>query len=197
MPGSPYFVVAIDGPAGAGKSTVARQLAASLGVAFLDTGAIYRSVGLLAARRAVDFQDGEALAAIATGLPIRFETPPGGVGEGQHVFLGTKTSPTPFVPTRFRRRRQRFRPIRLCARPCWGFSGPLPRKHLWSQKVGTRRRWCFRMLWRSFSDGFRAGAGPAAVSANPISGPTENRGGNCSPGPPGRESGRGPDEARG
>ncbi|MBN2725881.1 (d)CMP kinase [Candidatus Mcinerneyibacteriota bacterium] len=44
------FVVTIDGPAGAGKSTVARRVAEALGVFYLDTGAMYRSVGLLAAR---------------------------------------------------------------------------------------------------------------------------------------------------
>ena len=46
----PPVLIAIDGPAGAGKSTIARQLAARLGVPYLDTGAMYRAVGLLAMR---------------------------------------------------------------------------------------------------------------------------------------------------
>ena len=54
------FVVAIDGPAGAGKSTVARALAARLGYTFLDTGALYRSVALIAGRRGIPWDDAGA-----------------------------------------------------------------------------------------------------------------------------------------
>ncbi|MGZ6126140.1 MAG: (d)CMP kinase [Myxococcales bacterium] len=54
-------IVAIDGPAGAGKSTVARQLARRLGFTIIDTGAIYRSVSLAARRARVDWEDDEAL----------------------------------------------------------------------------------------------------------------------------------------
>src|SRR5262245_39756343 len=50
-------VVTIDGPAGAGKSTTARQLATRLGYSFLDTGALYRTVALMARRRDVDWSD--------------------------------------------------------------------------------------------------------------------------------------------
>jgi CMP/dCMP kinase len=67
------FVVTIDGPAGAGKSTAARQLAAHLGYGFLDTGAIYRSVALVARQRGVGWTDGPALGALAAGLDLRFE----------------------------------------------------------------------------------------------------------------------------
>src|SRR3954462_12434740 len=66
------FVVAIDGPAGAGKSTAARTLAARLGYAFLDTGAIYRSVALIAKERAIDWSDEAQTAKIARTLDIRF-----------------------------------------------------------------------------------------------------------------------------
>lgn len=66
------FVVAIDGPAGAGKSTAARTLAARLGYAFLDTGAIYRSVALVAKQRGIDWSDEAQLAAIARALDIQF-----------------------------------------------------------------------------------------------------------------------------
>ena len=55
-------LVAIDGPAGSGKSTVARTVAGRLGAAYLDTGAMYRSVALAALERGVDPTDGEALA---------------------------------------------------------------------------------------------------------------------------------------
>jgi cytidylate kinase len=63
-------VVAIDGPAGSGKSTVARTVAQRLGVAYLDTGAMYRSVAFAALERGVDPGDGDALAKLAAGLDI-------------------------------------------------------------------------------------------------------------------------------
>ncbi len=56
--------IAIDGPAGAGKSTLARQVAAALGYLYVDTGAIYRTLGLAALRRGVDPQDGAAVVAL-------------------------------------------------------------------------------------------------------------------------------------
>ncbi|MBI4568197.1 MAG: (d)CMP kinase [Planctomycetes bacterium] len=63
-------VIAIDGPAGAGKSTVARLLAARLSYARLDTGAMYRGVAYLALKRGVDFQNPAALAALAAAVRI-------------------------------------------------------------------------------------------------------------------------------
>jgi CMP/dCMP kinase len=67
------MIVAIDGPAGAGKSTVARRLARRLGFRYLDTGAMYRAVTWLAGRRGVSFEDGPALAALATESPVELE----------------------------------------------------------------------------------------------------------------------------
>src|SRR5690606_16049590 len=66
------IVVAIDGPAGAGKSTVSKRLTALLGYRLLDTGALYRSVALLARRRGVAWDDEPALAALAADLDISF-----------------------------------------------------------------------------------------------------------------------------
>jgi cytidylate kinase len=63
-------VIAIDGPAGSGKSTVAQVVARKLGVAYLDTGAMYRSVTHVALERGIDVTDGEALAALARALEI-------------------------------------------------------------------------------------------------------------------------------
>jgi cytidylate kinase len=72
------LTVAIDGPAGAGKSTAARRLAAALGYQVLDTGAIYRAVALAARRAGVAWDDGPRLAALARDLDIRFEVDRGG-----------------------------------------------------------------------------------------------------------------------
>ncbi|MGD9696892.1 MAG: (d)CMP kinase [Thermoleophilia bacterium] len=67
------MIVAIDGPAGAGKSTVARRVARRLGVPYLDTGAMYRAVAWLALRRGVDPSDPAAVAALARSHPVRIE----------------------------------------------------------------------------------------------------------------------------
>ena len=66
------MIVAIDGPAGAGKSTVARRLAARLGFRYLDTGAIYRALTWLALERGRSLDDGAALGALAREYPITF-----------------------------------------------------------------------------------------------------------------------------
>jgi cytidylate kinase len=59
------MIIAIDGPAGAGKSTVARRLAERLGFRYLDTGAMYRALTWLALERGLDLEDEEALVALA------------------------------------------------------------------------------------------------------------------------------------
>ena len=71
-PGDP-LIVAIDGPAGAGKSTVARTLAARLGFRYLDTGAMYRSLTWLALKRGLPLGDGPPLGELATENPVTFD----------------------------------------------------------------------------------------------------------------------------
>jgi len=67
-------IVAIDGPAGAGKSTVARQLARRLGFTIIDTGAIYRSVALAAQRAGISWEDDTGLARLLdAGLGVTFQ----------------------------------------------------------------------------------------------------------------------------
>jgi cytidylate kinase len=67
------MIVAIDGPAGAGKSSISRRLAERLGFAFLDTGAMYRAVALAALRRGLTERDGEQIARLASELTIEFD----------------------------------------------------------------------------------------------------------------------------
>jgi cytidylate kinase len=66
-------IVAIDGPAGSGKSTVARGLAQRLGFRYLDTGAMYRALTLLALEDGTDLDEEAALAKLARENPVRFE----------------------------------------------------------------------------------------------------------------------------
>lgn len=66
------MIVAIDGPAGAGKSTVARQLAERLGFRYLDTGAMYRALTWLALERGLDLEDTDALVRLAEEHPVEF-----------------------------------------------------------------------------------------------------------------------------
>ncbi len=81
-------VVAIDGPGGSGKSTVAAALASRLGLDWLDTGAMYRAVALAALRRGIAPDDGEALAAAARGL--RMEMAPRLLLDGEDVTVAIR-----------------------------------------------------------------------------------------------------------
>jgi CMP/dCMP kinase len=76
------MVIAIDGPAGAGKSTVARAVAAEIGFTYLDSGAMYRCVALAAREDGIDLDDGEGLGKLAEGLEIGLD--------GRRVLLGAR-----------------------------------------------------------------------------------------------------------
>ena len=67
------MIVAIDGPAGAGKSTVARRLAERLGFRYLDTGAMYRSLTWLALQHGMPLGEGEPLGRLALEHPVTFD----------------------------------------------------------------------------------------------------------------------------
>jgi CMP/dCMP kinase len=67
------MIITLDGPAGAGKSSVARDLARRLGYRFLDTGAMYRAVALAAQRRGLTWDDSQALAELATEISIELQ----------------------------------------------------------------------------------------------------------------------------
>ena len=78
------FSIAIDGPAGAGKSTIAKALARELDAMYLDTGAMYRAIGLALTRQGLDPADARAVATAVGGVDIavRYE------GGAQHIYLG-------------------------------------------------------------------------------------------------------------
>ncbi|MCQ4864300.1 (d)CMP kinase [Pseudoflavonifractor phocaeensis] len=79
-----YKSIAVDGPSGAGKSTLAKMLAEALGYLYVDTGAIYRTVGLSACRRGVDPGDGAAVVPMLAGLDIDLRHGEDGL---QHMYL--------------------------------------------------------------------------------------------------------------
>jgi CMP/dCMP kinase len=78
-------IIAIDGPAGSGKSTIARALAHRLGLDYLDTGAMYRGVAFAALRRGVDVHDQDAVAAVARDVALQ-------IGESGVVVDGVDAS---------------------------------------------------------------------------------------------------------
>lgn len=79
----PEFVIAIDGPVGAGKSTVARRLAEALGCVHIDSGAMYRALGWKALHLGVDLGDHQRLARLAAGTDVRIVA----AGSGSRVLV--------------------------------------------------------------------------------------------------------------
>lgn len=75
---SPVPVIAIDGPSGSGKGTVSRRVADALGFHLLDSGALYRLVGLAGSKAGLDTADEAGHAALAARMEVRFGTGPGG-----------------------------------------------------------------------------------------------------------------------
>ncbi len=82
--------MAIDGPAGAGKSTVARRLASRLGFRYLDTGAMYRALTWLALQEGASLEDGAALAALAESNRVTFDAHGGVAIGGRDVTTGIR-----------------------------------------------------------------------------------------------------------
>lgn len=80
-----YRSIAVDGPSGAGKSTMAKRLAEALGFVYVDTGAIYRTLGLLACRQGVAPDDAAAVTALLPDADIRLRYGSDGL---QHMYLG-------------------------------------------------------------------------------------------------------------
>lgn len=78
------YRIAIDGPSGAGKSTISRRVASELGILYVDTGAIYRAVGLHMLRAGVDPSDADAVAPMLSSVAVRLVYDE----RGQRIFLG-------------------------------------------------------------------------------------------------------------
>lgn len=79
-------LVAIDGPSGSGKSTVSKQVARELGIGYLDTGAMYRSLTWLCLEQGIDLSDEKAVRAVADRLSFRIEPDP----DNPHFYVGSR-----------------------------------------------------------------------------------------------------------
>ena len=143
--------IAIDGPSGAGKSTLARSIAAKLGYLYVDTGAIYRTIGYHAFSARIDPKDE---AAVSEALPeLRVELAYGEDGL-QHMFLNgqdvTKeirlpevsmyASSSPVFPSRY----PPCPPIPRCGHICWRCSGSWHAPTTSSWTAGISARWSCR-----------------------------------------------------
>ena len=116
--------VAIDGPAGAGKPTLARRLAAELGYIYVDTGAMFRTIGLYALRAGKDPKDNEAVNALLPEISLKFAFIEG----EQHIYLNGED-----VSTAIRTEEVGMAASAVGANPavrtsCWGCSGIWPRR---------------------------------------------------------------------
>jgi CMP/dCMP kinase len=96
--GAGDVVVAIDGPAGSGKSTVARRVAERAGLRYLDTGATYRALTLALLRRGVRVEDPEAVADAAKAVDLTLELPPGRAGVARVLLDGAEPGPALRAP---------------------------------------------------------------------------------------------------
>ncbi len=134
-------MVAIDGPAGAGKSTVTRKVAERLGYIIVDTGALYRVVALAAERASVGFDDEAGASKLAEALvaenAVQLRRSDNGAVQ---VMLRGQTSRCRSERRISGRARARFRPTRACAMPCWSCSVVRAGKAAWvleGRDIGT------------------------------------------------------------
>jgi len=137
-----FKVIAIDGPAGSGKSTTARLLAEKLHFTYLDTGAMYRCVTLVALDRKIDLQNVDEVGRLAGTLEIDL-IPDQELGNkvfanGQEVTTAIRT---PLVDAMF----HWFHRIKRSGRKWWRCKENLPRREMWWLKEETLLPLYFRM----------------------------------------------------
>ncbi len=118
--------VAIDGPAGAGKSTLARRLAAELGYIYVDTGAMYRAIGLYALRAGKDPKDNAAVDALLPQIELRLAS----IAGEQHIYLKDEDVSTASAP-----KPRAWQPLPWvqtppCGHFCWSCSAAWPKSRM-------------------------------------------------------------------
>ena len=132
------MIVAIDGPAGSGKSTIAKEIARQLGFNKLDTGAMYRAVTFAALDRGIDLDDEAAIDTLAEQTEIRFTN---GTGEDTRLTIDGKDASaairTPQVDANVSKVS-----AYPCAPPCSSTSAAPPRTAISSPRVATSEPSC-------------------------------------------------------
>lgn len=113
-------VITIDGPGGAGKGTLCKAMAETLGWHLLDSGAIYRVLALAALHHHVDVESEEALVPLAAHLDVRFVSTDGSL----EVVLEGRTSALKFARRMLPTRHLKWLPFRACVKRCCVVSGP-------------------------------------------------------------------------
>lgn len=133
--------IAIDGPAGAGKSTVARGAAKALGYIYVDTGALYRTVALYVLQNGHNVHDSERVKAALADIRIELKF----VGGVQRVYLNGQDVSEESARRRFPWALPQWRPSPVCANSCLSSSGALRGKKtaLWMGAISAQ--WCCRM----------------------------------------------------
>ena len=146
----PPFIVAIDGPAGAGKSTVSKLLARRLGLSFVDTGALYRTVALSARRQGIATDDDARAGRTTAGGSA---SPSGQRGTRTGSTWTARTSRPRSAPRTSPWRRARSRRGRWCAPGSSGCSGGSRSRPRWGRcsRAGTSGRWSSRTQTSSSS----------------------------------------------
>ena len=118
--------VAIDGPAGAGKSTLARRLAAEMGYIYVDTGAMFRTIGLYALRAGKDPKDNEAVNALLPEIELHFAF----IDGEQHVYLKEEDVSTAIRTEEVAWQLLPWAQTRPCGPSCWACSGTWPKSRM-------------------------------------------------------------------
>ena len=108
------MIVAIDGPAGSGKSTIAKEIARQLGFNKLDTGAMYRAVTFAALDRGIDLDDEAVIDALAEQIEIRFTN---GTGEDTRLTIDGQDASAAICTCALLRKRVSSPPTRCSIRP--------------------------------------------------------------------------------
>ncbi len=135
------MIVAIDGPAGSGKSTIARAIARRMGFEKLDTGALYRTVAFACTLHGVDLDDEDGVVALSRSLDISFDS----AGEATRISVDGRDVSDDIRTPAVDRIVSRCLLTPAFARPCCPCSGFLPRIAMSSQRGAISAPWCSPM----------------------------------------------------
>lgn len=154
--------IAMDGPVGAGKSSIADAVAKRLGILHLDTGAMYRAIGLTALEKGVPVQDEQAVTALCQSLSMTV----GHAADGQHTLVDGRDVTASSARRKSAWRRPPSPSTRACARQCRAPAPPCAG----NAHAGGWPRYCTRVLMKrarqNLPDCQRRGTRPPPLSGD-------------------------------